>query len=63
MVEGEGSVVVTELRKRSSREIFETEKGEAMRQLIVLAQALFRKERYIKSLRGGVEMDMDSSFD
>lgn len=53
-VEGnDEDVIVAELKKRPS-------KGEAVRQLVLLAHALFRKERYIKSLRGeDVGEDMD----
>jgi len=44
---------VLELRKRSNKEVHSTESKKAMiQQLVLLAQALFRKERQIKHLQG-----------
>lgn len=44
---------VMELRKRSNKEVHSTEPKKAMvEQLVLLAQALFRKERQIKHLQG-----------
>ncbi|KAJ7357262.1 hypothetical protein DFH08DRAFT_954542 [Mycena albidolilacea] len=44
---------VMELRKRSNKEVHSTESKKAMvEQLVLLAQALFRKERQIKHLQG-----------
>jgi hypothetical protein len=44
---------VMELRKRSDKEVHSTESKKAMiEQLVLLAQALFRKERQIKHLQG-----------
>lgn len=40
--------VTLELRKRSSNEIFETDRKLLVHQLVLLAQSLFRKERLIK---------------
>jgi len=42
---------VVELRKRSDKEIVSMDKEVSIQQLVVLAQALFRKERQIKHLQ------------
>lgn len=42
---------VVELRKRSDKEIVSADKKQLIQQLVVLAQALFRKERQIKRLQ------------
>ncbi|KAJ7169779.1 hypothetical protein C8R46DRAFT_1217429 [Mycena filopes] len=50
--EGDVEAFVVELRKRSNKEITSTESKKALiEQLVVLAQALFRKERQIKHLQ------------
>jgi hypothetical protein len=44
---------ILELRQRSNKEVHSTESKKAMiEQLVVLAQALFRKERQVKHLQG-----------
>ncbi|KAJ6575006.1 hypothetical protein B0H19DRAFT_1254636 [Mycena capillaripes] len=44
---------ILELRKRSDKEIHSTESKQSLiQQLVILAQALFRKERQIKHLQG-----------
>jgi len=50
--DGDTDGLVIELRKRSGKAIFETDKKTLLEQLVVLAQALFRKEREIKHLQG-----------
>ncbi|KZT67529.1 hypothetical protein DAEQUDRAFT_387955 [Daedalea quercina L-15889] len=44
------AAIVRELRMRSSKEIAETEKPDSLRALVLLAQALFRREKEIKKL-------------
>ncbi|CCM02336.1 uncharacterized protein FIBRA_04428 [Fibroporia radiculosa] len=44
------TTIVRELRMRSQKEIAEVEKPDAVRSLVLLAQALFRKERDIKRI-------------
>jgi hypothetical protein len=44
--------LVLELRKRSDKEISSEGRGDSLRHLALLAQALFRKERQIKHLQG-----------
>jgi len=50
--DGDVEGLVVELRKRSGQGIFEKDKRTLLEQLVVLAQALFRKEREIKHLQG-----------
>lgn len=47
----DGEDYVAELRHRSWKEIFETERSLALVQLVTLAQALFRREREIKAFQ------------
>lgn len=50
--DGDVEGLVVELRKRSGKGIAEKDKRTLLEQLVVLAQALFRKEREIKHLLG-----------
>jgi hypothetical protein len=43
---------VVELRQRSDKEIVSVDRKVSIEQMVVLAQALFRKERQIKHLQG-----------
>lgn len=47
---GDTATFVRELRMRSAKEIAETERPESVRALVLLAQALFRREKEIKRI-------------
>jgi len=58
------AAVVRELRMRSSKEIADMEKPESVRALVLLAQALFRREKEIKRILYRIDrMDEDSEED
>ncbi|PCH34710.1 hypothetical protein WOLCODRAFT_165764 [Wolfiporia cocos MD-104 SS10] len=58
----DAEAIVRELRMRSRKDIHETEKPDLVRGLVLLAQALFRRERRIKHIRrerGDMEAEED----
>ncbi|KAI0925256.1 hypothetical protein AcV7_005539 [Taiwanofungus camphoratus] len=55
--------IVRELRVRSRKDICDTDKEDLVRGLVLLAQALFRKEREIKGMYGRKEMDSGDDDD